>query len=507
MNPAGSASLNERVEQAIHDPFLKKSLANAQERFRTGKANAAEVLGNLEDWRTRAEEIRTHTIANLDYYLDQFSTNVEKNGGKVFFAENNEEVVRYVLDLAIAKQAKTVIKAKSMVSEEIHLNARLEEIGVDAIESDLGEYIIQLAGETPSHIIVPAIHKNRKQVAELFARSSGKPMPEDTKQLTQYARTVLRDKFLSADIGLSGCNFAVAESGSVVLVSNEGNARLSTTIPKTHVVLMGMERIVPGWEELDTVLSLLPRSATGQKITSYVTAISGPRKPEDVDGPEELHVIIVDNGRSNALGTEYQKILNCIRCGACLNVCPVYRHIGGHAYGSVYPGPIGAVLTPILQGFESWEKLPYLSSLCGACTDACPVKIPLHDYLLDLRKDEVEEKRTHPVERLIFKGFGTAMANPWMYKTGLKLAQYGLKPFQDKDGYIRKAPSLLGKWTKSRDLQPPPMENFREWWKREGKDEGDVSGGNVAGGNRVGGNMARGGGAQGDRTGGDGSGN
>jgi L-lactate dehydrogenase complex protein LldF len=478
MNPNEMAPLSERVDKAIHDPFLKKSLANAQERFRTGKANAAEALGNLEDWRVRAEAIRTHTIEYLDHYLDKFSTNVEKNGGKVFFAETDEEVVQYILDLAVAKQAKTVIKAKSMVSEEIHLNKRLEEIGVDAIESDLGEYIIQLANETPSHIIVPAIHKNKKQVAELFSKVSGQPLPEDTKQLTQYARNVLRDKFLKADIGLSGCNFAVAETGSVVLVSNEGNARLSTTIPKVHVVLMGMERIVPGWEELDTVLSLLPRSATGQKITSYVTAINGPRKPNDVDGPEELHVIIVDNGRSNALGTEYQKILNCIRCGACLNVCPVYRHIGGHAYGSVYPGPIGAVLTPILEGFDSWEKMPYLSTLCGACTEACPVRIPLHEYLLDLRKDEVEEQRTPAVERLIFKGFGTAMANPWMYKTGIKLAKYGLKPFQDKDGYIRRAPSLLGKWTKARDLPAPPMQSFREWWDKEGKNGGDTPDGN-----------------------------
>lgn len=478
MNPNGQAPLSERVEQAIRDPFLKKSLANAQERFRTGKANAAEALGNLEEWRVRAEAIRTHTVSHLDYYLDKFSTNVEANGGKVYFAETDEDVVQYILDLAKAKQAKTVIKAKSMVSEEIHLNKRLEEIGVDAIESDLGEYIIQLADETPSHIIVPAIHKNRKQVAELFSKASGQELPEDTKQLTQYARTVLRDKFLQADIGLSGCNFAIAETGSVVLVSNEGNARLSTTIPKTHVVLMGMERIVPGWEELDTVLSLLPRSATGQKITSYVTAINGPRKHDDVDGPEELHIVIVDNGRSNALGTEYQKILNCIRCGACLNVCPVYRHIGGHAYGSVYPGPIGAVLTPIMQGFDNWEKMPYLSTLCGACTDACPVRIPLHDYLLDLRKDEVEEKRTPAVERLIFKGFGTAMANPWMYKTGIKLAKYGLKPFQDKDGYIRKAPSLLGKWTKARDLPAPPMQTFREWWNEEGKNGGDTPNGN-----------------------------
>lgn len=470
MKPEASRplSLNERVEQAIQDPFLKKSLAGAQERFRTGKANAAEALGNLEEWRKRAEAIRTHTIAHLDYYLEQFSDNVEKNGGTVYFAETNEEAVQYVLQLAQAKQAKTVIKAKSMVSEEIHLNDRLAEIGVDAIESDLGEYIIQLAGETPSHIIVPAIHKNRKQVAELFSRVSGQPLPEDTGELTRYARGVLRDKFLSADIGLSGCNFAVAETGSLVLVSNEGNARLSTTIPKVHVALMGMERIVPGWEELDAVLSLLPRSATGQKITSYVTALSGPRREDDVDGPEELHVVIVDNGRSNALGTVYQHILNCIRCGACLNVCPVYRHIGGHAYGSVYPGPIGSVLTPILEGFESWEKLPYMSSLCGACTDACPVRIPLHEYLLELRQDEVKEGRTPVAERLAFKGFGTAMAHPRLYRAGLKLAKHVLRPYKGKDGYIRKGPGMLGLWTKARDLPAPPDESFREWWERKG---------------------------------------
>ncbi|MCR8643452.1 LutB/LldF family L-lactate oxidation iron-sulfur protein [Paenibacillus sp. N1-5-1-14] len=469
-------SLNDRVDKAINDPFLKQSLSNAQERFRTGKDNAADALGNLEEWRTRAEAIRTHTISNLDYYLDQFSTNVEKNGGKVLFANDDAEVVKMILDLCREKEAKSVIKSKSMVSEEVHLNARLEEIGVEPIESDLGEYIIQLAKEMPSHIIVPAIHKNRKQVAELFSEHAGRQLPEDTKELTKYAREVLRDKFMQADIGLTGCNFAIAETGSIVLVSNEGNARLTTTVPKTHIVLMGMERIVPGWKELDVVLSLLPRSATGQKITSYVTAINGPRKLDDRDGPEELIVIIVDNGRSNALGTEYQQILNCIRCGACLNVCPVYRHIGGHAYGSVYPGPIGAVLTPILEGFESWGKMPYLSSLCGACTDACPVKIPLHEYLVELRQDVVNQKHTPALERLIFKGFGVAMSKPWMYKSGLKMAKYALKPFQDKDGYIRKAPSILGNWTKARDLPAPPMESFREWWQKEGRQGGNPNG-------------------------------
>jgi L-lactate utilization protein LutB len=234
----------------------------------------------------------------------------------------------------------------------------------------------------------------------------------------------LRESFLQADIGLTGCNFAVAESGSIVLVSNEGNARLTTTLPRTHVVMMGMERIVPSWADLDAILSLLPRSATGQKSTSYVTAITGPKKKADCDGPESLHVVIVDNGRSNALGTDYEEILNCIRCGSCLNVCPVYRQIGGHAYGSVYPGPIGAVLTPILEGFDGWEELPYASSLCGACTEACPVKIPLHDMLIDLRSDEVTDKRGSRLEKLAFQSYAALMKRPKLYSWSLKAASW-----------------------------------------------------------------------------------
>lgn len=476
MNPAAKPSFDERVDQAINDPFLQQSLRAAQHRLRTGKADAAEELGNWEAWRTRAEAIRSHTIEHLDYYLDQFSTNVEKNGGKVFFADTETEAVQYILDLAKEKEAKTVIKSKSMVSEEMHLNQKLNEIGVQAIESDLGEFIIQLAKEVPSHIIVPAIHKNRQQIAELFSKLTDEPLPDDTKTLAQFARKRLREMFLNADIGLSGCNFAVADTGSIVLVSNEGNARLTTTLPKTHVVMMGMERIVPSWEDLDSVLSLLPRSATGQKITSYVTALSGPRKENDKDGPEEMHIIIVDNGRSNALGTEYQAILNCIRCGACINVCPVYRHIGGHAYGSVYPGPIGAVLTPILEGFEGYEELPYASSLCGACTEACPVKIPLHDMLIDLRRDEIKEKRSPFMEKLAFRTFGRATANPFLYKTGIKMAKYALKPLTNREGYIEKGPSILKNWTKGRDLQAPASESFREWWEREGHQGEDTDG-------------------------------
>jgi L-lactate dehydrogenase complex protein LldF len=268
----------------------------------------------------------------------------------------------------------------------------------------------------------------------------------------------------------------VAETGSIILVSNEGNARLTTTLPKTHVVMMGMERIVPGWEDLDSVLSLLPRSASGQRISSYVTALSGPRRENDLDGPEELHIIIIDNGRSNALGTQYQEILNCIRCGACLNACPVYRHIGGHAYGGVYTGPIGAVLTPILKGFEGWEELPYASSLCGACTETCPVKIPLHDMLIDLRTDKNRQVGSPLMEKLSFQAYGTVMKHPALYNLGLKLSKYALKSFSNTDGYVQKGPGLSSNWTKARDLPTPPKENFRDWWKREGKNGGKLDG-------------------------------
>ena len=335
-------TFNERVDKALVDPVLKKAVPLAQDKFRSGRMARAEEVGNFEEWRDHASEIRMHTIENLDSYLEQFVTNVRKNGGHVHFADTADDAVQIITGIAKEKGAKTVVKSKSMVSEEMHLNKHLEEVGVRVVETDLGEYIIQLAGETPSHLIAPAVHKTRKEVSELFSEVAGRKLSQDTNELCDFAREKLREEFLNADIGISGCNFAVAESGSVVLISNEGNARLTTTLPKTHIVMMGMERIVPGWKELDMVVSMLTRSATGQKISVYVTAINSPRKEIDLDGPEDVHIVILDNGRSKILGTAYQEALKCIRCGACLNVCPVYRHIGGHAYGGVYSGQVGS---------------------------------------------------------------------------------------------------------------------------------------------------------------------
>lgn len=470
MNSTQTVEFFNRVDKALDDRILKKAIPNAQDRFRSGRNTAAEVLGNIEEWRELASQIRLHTIENLDSYLEELITNVRKNGGHVHFAPTKDDAVKIVTDIAKEKNAKKVIKSKSMVSEEIHLNHHLEQMGVKVVESDLGEYIIQLAKETPSHLIAPAIHKTKEQIAELFSDVAGRELPKETQALCAFARQQLRQEFLEADIGISGCNFGVAESGSIVLVSNEGNARLTTTLPKVHIAIMGMERIVPTWNELDIVVSMLTRSATGQKITVYVTGINGPKLPEDIDGPEEFHLVIVDNGRSNILGTEYQKVLNCIRCGACLNVCPVYRHIGGHAYGGVYSGPIGAVLTPLLEGYEKWAELPYASSLCGACTDVCPVKIPLHDLLIEHRKDIVQQGLSPWSEKMAFKAYGFVTGHPTVYQTGVKMGHMGLGMLA-KDGYISRGPGAIAGWTDIRDLPQPPKESFREWWKKgkEGK--------------------------------------
>jgi L-lactate dehydrogenase complex protein LldF len=461
----------ERVGKAFVDPVLKKAVPLAQDRLRSGRNSAAEQVGNIEEWRNLASAIRMHTIENLDSYLEQFVTNVRQNGGHVHFAQTAEDAVSVITGIAKDKDAKTVVKSKSMVSEEVHINKHLEDMGVKVVESDLGEYIIQLAKETPSHLIAPAIHKTRQEVAELFSDVAGRQLSTETEELCQFAREKLREEFLQADIGISGCNFAIAESGSVVLVSNEGNARLTTTMPKTHIVMMGMERIVPTWTELDMVVSMLTRSATGQKISVYVTAINSPRQELDLDGPDEVHIVILDNGRSKILGTAYQEALKCIRCGACLNVCPVYRHIGGHAYGGVYSGPIGAVLSPLLDSYEDWKELPYASSLCGACTDVCPVKIPLHDLLLEHRKDEVEQGFTPAAEKLAFKGFGFATSHPSVYDMAVKIAHTGTG-FLAKDGFIANGPGMLGGWTDVRDLPQPAKQSFREWWKKEGKGRG-----------------------------------
>ncbi len=460
------ATVKARADLALNDEFLRKAVKFTTERLRAGKKNAAEDHGNWDDWRERGRQIRLHTIANLDYYLNLFADNARANGVHVHFADTAAEAVKISLDIARHAQAKTVVKSKSMVTEELHLNQALASIGVEAIETDLGEYIIQLANETPSHIIIPAIHKNRYQIADLLSKEAGETLAPDTQILAGFVRKKLREKFLEADIGMTGCNFAIAETGSMVLFENEGNARMVTTVPKTQITLMGMERIIPSWEDLEVMATLLPRSATGQKLTVYMSGITGPKRSADADGPDEMHIVIVDNGRSLQLGDpEFQELLNCIRCGACLNACPVYRHIGGHAYGGTYSGPIGAVLTPALKkNVAEWDDIANASSLCGACYEACPVKIPLHEMLIYLRRRKVEAGEGKLLEGLGMKGFATALKSSGRFKTVLKLGKLGQK-LVARNGEIRLKAGPLKGWNSYRITPSLPKQSFRDKWK------------------------------------------
>lgn len=465
----GGNSFDDRVQDGVDNDFMRSAVAAAQGRLRTGKANAEEELGNWEDWRSLGEEIRTHTMNNLDYYLEQLSEQVVKRGGQVFFAETKEEATKYIQEIVKRKDAKKIAKSKSMVTEEIGLNEALEAVGAEVVETDLGEWILQLDdNDPPSHIVAPAVHKNRDQIQATFKEKKGYLDSNQPEELALFAREQLRKEFLAADIGITGCNFAVAEAGAVTLVTNEGNARLVTALPDTQITVMGMERIVPTWEELEVMVSLLTRSAVGQKLTSYITSIIGTRLEDEVDGPDEYHLVIVDNGRSKILGTEFQSALNCIRCAACINVCPVYRHVGGHAYGSIYPGPIGAVLTPLLDGYEDHEDLPYASTLCAACTDACPVKIPLHEHLIRHRQIIVENKQKPKTEGVMMKGFAKWASTPAAYKLSTKMARVALKPWT-REEYIEKGPGPLRGWTDVRDFPAPSKGTFRSWYKAREK--------------------------------------
>lgn len=466
----GNQGFWERVETNLHNQFMRGAVAGMQDRGYERRIGVTKELGNWEEWRSLGEEIRQHTLENLDYYLMQLSENVAKRGGYVFFAQTAEEANEYIRNVAIHKGAKKIVKSKSMVTEEINLNPVLEAIGCEVIETDLGEYILQMDDhDPPSHIVGPALHKNKEQIRDVFRRKLGYQKSEKPEELALHARETLRREYLTADIGITGCNFAIAESGSITLVTNEGNADLVTSLPKTQITVMGMERIVPTFEEMEVLVSMLTRSAVGQKLTSYITVLTGPRDEGDVDGPEEFHLVIVDNGRSAILGTEFQPVLQCIRCAACVNVCPVYRHIGGHSYGSIYSGPIGAVLSPLLGGYDDYKELPYASSLCAACTEVCPVKIPLHELLLKHRQVIVERKGKAPVaEKLAMRAFRLGTSSPFLYRFGSKVAPGVLAPFTS-DGRISKGPGPLKAWTEVREFPAPNKERFRDWFREHQK--------------------------------------
>jgi L-lactate dehydrogenase complex protein LldF len=411
-----------RAARSIADDRLQDSLENATDRFVHERIEALSIVPEIDRMRDHFKEIRAATIANLAIHLEKFEGNAVKAGAQVYWAKTGDEAVRIVLDLAQSHQVELVAKSKSMATEEIHLNPALEKQGITPVETDLGEWIIQLAHEPPSHIIAPAVHKTKEQVADLFQAYSGLEMSGDISTLTAEARRVLREKFLAAGMGISGGNIGVAETGSIVIVTNEGNGRMVTSLPPIHVVVMGIEKIAPTWDEAAVWLSLLARSATGQPLSIYTNVITGPARAGDVDGPAEVHIILLDNNRSRLVGTKYEEILQCIRCGACLNICPVYREVGGHAYDSPYSGPIGAVITPLLYGLKEYNGLPQASSLCGACLDVCPARIDLPRMLLALRQEEVDQKIVYRKDRLAERLAAWVLAHPKLFDGLLRLA-------------------------------------------------------------------------------------
>ncbi|MBI4336626.1 MAG: iron-sulfur cluster-binding protein [Chloroflexi bacterium] len=456
--------------QALADPSIQTSLRRLAH-FRENRAAAIEEVGHerREELREQARQIKRHTLEHLDHYLETLAASVERAGGVVFFAKDAQEANDYVLSVARRRGVRTVIKGKSMVGEEIEVNHALEAGGVEPVETDLGEYIIQLAGETPYHIIAPAIHKSKEQVADLFVEKLHTPRQTEIPALAGVARQTLREKFYRADMGITGVNLAVAETGTVVLVTNEGNGRMCTSAPRVHLALMGMEKVVPRLEDLGVFLRLLPKSATGQRISSYVTFITGPRRDDEEDGPEEFHLVVLDNGRSRILADPaMREALYCLRCGACLNACPVYQKVGGHAYGWVYPGPIGAVVTPLLVGLPRAKDLPYASSLCGACREVCPVGINIPHMLLTLRhrlaEGQPEERKADRRERWLMRAWSLAVGRPWAFSLAGKLGWVLLRPLARR-GKVRSAPPPLNAWTRSRDFPLLAWRPFRARWR------------------------------------------
>ena len=461
--------------RAVIDPQLQAALRRVGGGFDGARRDAIEELSpeRWDELREQAREIKRHTLDNLDYYLELLHDRVAKNGGQVHFAGDDVEANAIIADLARSRGVKLVTKSKSMVSEEMGLNHALEDIGVEAVETDLGEYIIQLAEETPSHLVAPAMHKTRQDVSRLFSEKIDRHHLEEIEEMAQAARETLRDKLLQADMGISGANFLVAETGTLVIVTNEGNGRFCTSAPRIHVALTGMEKVIPCLDDLAIFLRLLPRAATGQRITSYVSLVSGPRRSEDEDGPEEFHLVIVDNGRSRLLGDpELRESLHCIRCGACLNICPVYRKVGGHAYGWVYPGPIGAVVSPVLVGLKEAKDLPYASSLCGACREVCPVKINIPHMLLRLRtrlmeSPSSEDRKATKWEKLLARGYGRLMSSPGMLSMVHKIGRLVQAPIARKGRIKGIMIPPFSHWTKDKDLPALPSRAFRQIWGQE----------------------------------------
>ncbi|WP_333856439.1 LutB/LldF family L-lactate oxidation iron-sulfur protein, partial [Denitromonas sp.] len=431
---------------------------------------AAEEMPEFEALRDTAAEIKNHVLANLDHYLEKYEAAVTAAGGHVHYATDAEDARRIILGICKKANAKRITKGKSMVSEEMSLNEALIGEGYEVVETDLGEYIIQLADEPPSHIIAPAIHKTKDQVADLFAAAHNKPRKTDRAELVAEAREVLREKYFTAEVGITGGNFLVAETGSSVIVTNEGNGDLTQTLAKVHIVTSGIERVIPSLDDLSVFLRILARSATGQETESYTTFSTGPRREGDIDGPEEYHVVLLDNGRSKMLGSRFQDMLRCIRCGACMNHCPVYGSIGGHAYGWVYPGPMGSVLTPLIKGMDGTYDLPNACTLNGRCKSVCPVRIPLPDLLREIRHNQFRQDMTPKRQKQALKLWRYVAERPKLYHFAERIGVRILASMANGKGKLRSLPFDPG-WTGARDLPAPTGRTFLELWQAKRGDK------------------------------------
>lgn len=463
-----SPQFKENAHAALADPSLQKALGHVRSAFIEKQAKAAADLPEFEALRDSARDIKAHTLKNLDLYIERYEEKVRDSGGTVHFARDAEEARQAVLDICRRVGARTVTKGKSMISEEIGLNAAIEAAGLVPVETDLGEYIVQLRGEVPSHIIAPAVHLTRDQVEADFRRAHTH-LSQDRDISSHYslqaeARDILRERFLAADVGITGANFLVAETGTSIIVTNEGNGDLTQLLPRVHIVLASIEKLVPTLEDVGQLLRVLARSATGQEMSVYTTLSTGPRRPEDPDGPDEYHVVLIDNGRSAMLGTSFEEMLRCIRCGACMNHCPIYHSVGGHAYGWIYPGPMGAVLTPALIGVDKAGHLPNASTFCGRCEAVCPVRIPLPKLMRHWREREFERHLSPATVRSGLRFWGWFATRPTLYRAATGLAMRVLHLAGGAKGRFRSLPFARG-WTDYRDMPAPQGATFQSQWK------------------------------------------
>lgn len=459
---ATSADFKQNARRLTADLRHRQLIQTALRKYEVVRDRSKSQFQDWQGARRAAAGVKWEAINHLDQYLNDFTSRLEARGTKIHWASAGYQARDIILGIIREHKARSIIKSKAMTSEEIHLNEALEEAGYQVVESDLGEFIVQLRKEAPYHIVFPAMHLTRGEISELFARELGSAPTDNPEDLTMIARRILRQKYVTADVGLTGANFAIAETGMISITENEGNARLTAALPRVMITLVGIEKILPRLADLALFLPMLATAGTGQPLTCYNSFYSGPRQAGESDGPEEYHVVLLDNGRTGLLAdAEQRDALHCIRCGACLNVCPIFRNVGGHTYGTTYSGPIGSVITPHLRGLHDWKHLSYASSLCGACTETCPVKIDLHHHLLQNRRNATREKPGWG-ERLAFRMFGAVVTRPWLFQLAKKVGRAAQKCHPLIRGTVLDPARA---WTKTRSLPPIARQTFKEYWK------------------------------------------